>query len=578
MNLERAILRDAERSCWLVFEDPQAMFVATALEDVIPALEAAEQKLENDGGFLVGFVSFDAAPAMDRSFRARRDPHLPLVAFAHFENALQTSELPGSPLENDHDSGWALNVDETTYAEAIERIHAEIAAGNTYQINYTVRYRSENPPGAHDLFAGLGVNATYGALLEFDSHSIVSASPELFFRLDGETMVLKPMKGTAMRGLSRVDDLQRRDELASSEKDRAENVMIADMVRNDLGRIARPGSVRASDLCTVEQHPTVWQMTSTVEGETEAGMTDIFRALFPSASITGAPKSSSLSLIHRLESSARGLYTGAIGYFAADRKAQFNVAIRTATFDRARGTAEYGVGSGIIWDSVAADEFRECELKARILQRQHQHPDFSLLETLRWTREDGIALLDGHLDRLAQSAAYFDRKLNIDDVRSAIETTLATAGDDGLRLRVLVDRWGNVRVETSALPLPARDFRVRLAPRPVDSNDVFLYHKTTHRDVYVEATSGVDDCDDVLLWNEDGYITETTITNVFVRRDGKLITPPVSCGLLGGVMRAHLLNSREAEEGLIHKNCIKPGDSLLLANAVRGQFAARVVA
>jgi para-aminobenzoate synthetase/4-amino-4-deoxychorismate lyase len=318
------------------------------------------------------------------------------------------------------------------------------------------------------------------------------------------------------------------------------------MVRNDMGRVAAVGSVQVASLFDVERYPTLWQMTSTVTAKTDVSLGDIMTALFPCASITGAPKPSTMQIIANLETMPRRVYTGCIGFIAPNKRAQFNVAIRTVLIDKEIGEAEYGVGGGIVWDSVSGDEYEECQVKARILTERR--PDFSLLETLLWTPEEGYFLLEYHLQRLRDSAAYFDFPENVDKIRdgtiSCQETMLTMTNE----------------------PQPVR---LGIAPTPVDSANPFLYHKTTHRQVYDAARSGCPDCDDVLLWNEQGEITETCIANVVLEFDGELVTPPVRCGLLPGTFRAWLLDQGIVREKVVTIKGLKRSKRIYLVNSVR---------
>ncbi len=391
------------------------------------------------------------------------------------------------------------------YRQAIAQIKEAIARGDTYQVNYTICAAALPGAATRGRCSCSLANAQrggYAAYLDLGQHAICSASPELFVDIDGDRVVSKPMKGTAPRGRTLDEDRRRVAALRASAKDQAENVMIVDMIRNDLGRIARFGSVRVPSLLEVERYPTVLQMTSTVEARSAAPLDVILAALFPCASITGAPKVRTMQLIAGLEGGPRGVYTGAIGYLAPGRRARFNVAIRTVLVDRLAGQASYGVGSGIVWDSDADAEYEECRLKAQVLTRRF--PDFDLLETMRWTAVEGVARLEQHLARLAGAAEYFGFAVDLDAVRGRLAALDPAGMPDSARLRLLAGRWGELRLEVHALELPAAPKAVRLglAREAVDSDEVFLYHKTTHRAVYEQARAGRPDCDDVLLWNQ----------------------------------------------------------------------------
>jgi para-aminobenzoate synthetase/4-amino-4-deoxychorismate lyase len=380
------------------------------------------------------------------------------------------------------------------------------------------------------------------------------------------------MKGTAARGLWREDDDARAEALSHSEKNRAENVMIVDLARNDVTRVAEIGSVHASSLFHVDRYPSVLQMVSTVEGRLRPGvsLSDIFRALFPAGSITGAPKSSSMRLIAAREHAPRGAYCGAIGFASPNGDAVFNVAIRTATVRTSDGHAEYGVGGGITWDSEAADEYAEALSKAACLVVQ---PEFELLETLRIER-GGAVRLDRHLDRLAASAEYFAFDLDLPRVRAAVAAEARRHPDGTRRLRIRVSRAGIVTVESHDLEPPASaPPRIAVASSPVDRHDRFLYHKTTARSVYERHAASHPEAFDVLLWNDAGELTEFTRGNVVVELDGTKVTPPRSCGLLNGVFRAELIERGEILERVIRRDDLPRASRIWFVNSLREWIA-----
>ena len=419
-------------------------------------------------------------------------------------------------------------------------------------MNYTFRLRQPAVDPWTE-FAQLveAQRAAYSAYIETEQFAICSASPELFFDLHESRIVTRPMKGTAARGLWPEDDRRRAAALSASVKDRAENAMIVDMMRNDLGRIAVRGSVHVSDLFRVERYSTLWQMTSRVSAQTRAPLAEIFAAMFPCASITGAPKANTMRIIAEMETAPRRVYTGSIGLISPGRRARFNVAIRTALVDKDRQQAEYGVGGGVVWDSTPEGEYEECLLKARVLTAHR--PEFSLLETLLWKHSDGFWLLDEHLLRLQGSAEYFDVPLDIKSVTAALDDLASGLPPQPHKVRLLVDRSGSIASE--ALPMDELDLRepvrLQLASHPVDASDVFLYHKTTHRQVYDSARAGCTECDDVLLYNQHGEVTETCRANIAVRIGKEIWTPPISCGLLAGTYRARLLAEGKLGERVI---------------------------
>jgi para-aminobenzoate synthetase/4-amino-4-deoxychorismate lyase len=377
------------------------------------------------------------------------------------------------------------------------------------------------------------------------------------------------MKGTAPRGMTQKDDQEQAHGLYESEKNRAENLMIVDMVRNDMGRVAVSGSVKVQSLFSIEKYPTLWQMTSKVTAQTKESLVGILGALFPPASITGAPKARTMHIISELETTPRGLYTGCIGYLSPDRQAQFNVAIRTAVIDKKKKEAHYGVGGGIVWDSDDEQELEECRTKALVLTRES--PDFSLMESILWTLDDGYFLLDEHLARLESSASYCDFTLDSQRVIQKLERITHTFSSSAYKVRLLMSKDGQLSVKTAPLLMEpgARPPRVRLARQPVDITDWFLYHKTTNRHIYNEAVKACPGYDDVLLWNKKGELTESCIANVVVDMDGGLFTPPVECGLLDGVYRSWLIKSGKIRERVIKIDELQNCSRIYLINSVR---------
>ncbi len=581
---------------WLYFSDPLGLISVQTLEGVIPALREIERIVQEEDCHAAGFLSYEAAPAFDDAFHIRADETrntFPLLWFGLYP-APRLVALP-EPASPKPALAWSPTIDRDSYNAAIAQIKDHIAHGRTYQVNYTMRLQADFDTDPWNFFLHLAqAQNNHAAYVNAGRFVIASVSPELFFQLDDGIIVSRPMKGTTRRGRTTLEDREQAQWLKESEKNRAENVMIVDMIRNDLGRIAKVGSVHVPELFTVEKYPTLWQMTSTVKATTSASITNIFKALFPCASITGAPKVSTMKIIAELETTPRKIYTGSIGYLAPNRKATFNVAIRTALIDRETRTAEYGVGGGIVWDSTSADEYAEALLKARVLTEEP--PRFSLLETMLWTPEEGFYLRDKHIARLLDSADYFDFPIShgqlwsssperseagMEDVsrsplpKEIIETYLEEISSQFAspqRVRLLLDKDGNLSRE--AKPFQPSDnqlsLKVALAKTPVNSNDVFLFHKTTHREVYDSARRDFPGCDDVLLYNERGELTEFTLGNLVVEMDGAFYTPPVSCGLLPGVFRAHLLETDQVKERAIRADELGGCKNAFRVNSVRG--------
>jgi para-aminobenzoate synthetase/4-amino-4-deoxychorismate lyase len=558
---------------WLHFERPLRVLSATRLDDVLPVLREVEA-VRQRGQWTAGYVAYEAAPAFDTALTVHPPQQFPLAWFAVFDAPRAAEEPawpePGPPLSLTPDA------DEARYVACLHAIKAAIARGETYQVNHTLRLRGPMPASPPDLlFAQLhhAQRGGYSAFLSLPEFTVCSASPELFFLQQGDRLTCRPMKGTAARGTHWPDDEARGEALRLSPKDRAENVMIVDMLRNDLGRIAPAGAVLTERLFEVQRLPTLWQMTSTVTARATAGLDEIFRALFPCASITGAPKVKTTGIIRELESSPRGLYTGAIG-FAGPGVAQFNVAIRTLVLDPARGTAEYGVGSGVVWDSDPVREYQECLSKALILQPAAA--PYRLLATLAWRPGEGYALLERHLARLQRAAVFVGFHLSREPIRDALRDAETQFAGTQQRVRLLVDHHGQCAIEHQPLPPPSdRIWRVALARQPVQSGNRFLHVKTTRRAVYDEAKRDFPNHDDVLLWNERGEITEGCITNLAIRRENRWVTPPLACGLLDGVMREELLARGVIVEGIVHRDEINDTTDIALFNSVRGWMQAR---
>ena len=578
----RVILRDAGSGKWLRFTRRHQLVTAHTLADVAQGLRRVEEVVVEDGLYAAGFVSYEAAPAFDGSLVANGDEHFPLLWFGLYEG-VEEIELPtkgrGAHIgAHIGELAWQASVGQEEFHREMARIKALIRRGDTYQVNYTYRLSTQLSANPWNFFLRLvaAQDPPYGAFLDTGEWAICSASPELFFRLDGARIQCRPMKGTAARGRTQAEDLAQAQALRASEKERAENVMIVDMVRHDLGRVAQTGSVKVDRLFEVERYPTIWQMTSAIEARTEAGLSDIFRALFPASSVTGAPKVRTMQIIAGLERLPRRLYTGAIGFFAPGRRAQFSVAIRTLLVNRRSCCAEYGVGSGITWDSDPAAEWQECRAKARILAPRAAA--FSLLETMRWTPEEGYYLLDRHLERLKDSALYFGFRLDLSALHLELEQLAVGLERKPRRIRLLVSKEGRITLEAKALPKSAFKLqRIALARAPVDSSDPILYHKTTNRAVYEAARAACPGFDDVLLFNEKGEVTESTIANIAVDIAGKLSTPPVSCGLLPGTLRAHLLQQGELVERRITVAELPQCPRIFLFNSVRGMYRVEVV-
>jgi len=570
---------DTVRHRWLHFSKPRRIVAAHAVADVLPALRSVENAVEGEGLHAAGFVAYDAAAAFDRALETRSDPSFPLLWFGLYDPPTVLEQLPSATEKISMPRSWRSSISDADYKKTVATIKRYIAEGDTYQVNFTYRLRARFNGSPWSLFTRLTQRGEGGcaAFVETDDWAVCSVSPELFFRRDGISLLSRPMKGTAPRGTTLADDERRAHDLHLSVKDRAENIMITDMVRSDMGRIARTGTVCTPDIFTVEKYPTVWQMTSSVEACTNAGVTELFRALFPPASITGAPKCRAMQIIKELECDPRRIYTGAIGFIAPGRQVQFNVAIRTALIDKRANQIEYGVGGGIVWDSTAVLELKETQIKALVLK---QPPgDFSLLETILWRPQTGFHLLDRHLARLRDSASYFSFEINLKNIRRKLADLVKILPEKPHKIRLLLASGGWTTIQSRVLPdEPASRCppSVCLAATPVNSSDPFLYHKTTRREPYERARTENPAFNDVILWNSKGEITESTIANIVIETDGQLITPPASCGLLAGVQRAEMLAKGILRERVITVPQLKNATRIYLINSVRGQYPVKL--
>lgn len=547
------------------------MLVANRVEDVLRVLKNAEHWWRS-GYYVAGFLAYEAASAFDSAMRTHTPSQQPLVWLGVFKEPKrsQSNKESGIPVPQT----WTAQLDEETYYRHIETIRRAIFQGDTYQINYTLRMTAPASGSPWAFYQKLRENqqSAYCAYLDIGRRVVISASPELFFhwnRSSGQ-IVTRPMKGTASRGLYFAEDQELGYELWASSKNRAENVMIVDLLRSDLGRIARPGTVRVSRLFDIEPYPTVWQMTSTVVGQTRPSATlgDVFSALFPSGSVTGAPKIRSMEIIRGLEPEPRGVYCGAIGYLDPRGDAVFNVPIRTVEWDKERLRAVYGVGGGITWDSAAESEYQEVRAKSEILS--HDRPRVELLETMR-ADSSRIWLLGLHLKRLAQSARYFGISIQWSTLRDVLLSEMACGKEGSRRLRLRVSESGEPHLESGSFrPLETRAYPVVLAQSPIDRANPYYYHKTTYRTIYPSLPEYDEDLFDSVLWNDQGEVTEFTRGNLVAEIDGRRWTPPIESGLLAGTLREDLLQRGAIRERRLSLHELPSVDKLWFINSVQG--------
>ena len=561
------------------FSGRRGEVVAHQREEVLPALAEVERAVAR-GWHAAGYLSYEAAGGFDPVLKTRDGPP-PLLWFGLFDERQRVAAGSLTPRGEYSLSPWQPSIPRSTYDEAIGRIRAYIAAGDTYQVNFTFRMRADFSGDDRAFYRDLcqSQRASYCAYLDLGRYRILSASPELFFSLRDGVLTARPMKGTRPRGRWPEEDEELAAALQSSEKDRAENVMIVDLLRNDLGRVSEMGSVAVPRLWEVERYETVLQMTSTVTSRMRHGVTlrELLTALFPCGSVTGAPKVRTMQIISELEDSPRGVYTGSIGFVSPGPEARFSVAIRTVWLDTIGGRAEFGVGGGITFDSSPQGEYEECVTKARVLTERR--PDFALLETLLFEPGTGYFLLERHLRRLGASARYFGFRFEVDAVAQALEAESDELSEGPHRVRLVLGRGGEARVEAVALTLPSgRRFRAALVTPPVDSRDPLLFHKTTNRAPYESRLASRPDCDDVVLQNERGEATECCIGNLVAVLGGRRLTPPLASGLLPGTYRAELLAQGEMAEEVLTPEDLRRAEELYLINSVRRWVPLELVA
>jgi para-aminobenzoate synthetase/4-amino-4-deoxychorismate lyase len=595
-----------------LFLNPVDRITCTATDDPVAFLETA-QRYCDAGFYLAGSFSYEFGYLLEEVLRGLIDPADRIVAdFGVYRTPYIYDHRHGDfagprpwPLEDRGrevaDSGFQISdtifsQTREDYLEKIALIKKYIEAGDTYQVNYTLKLLFDFQGSDLSFYKALRRNqsVSYGAFIKEGGRRTLSFSPELFFRKRGNECLVRPMKGTMRRAPELTEDTAVRGRLAADIKNRSENVMIVDLLRNDLGKLCVMGEVDTVSLFDVETYETLHQMTSSIRGKLKpgVGLLELFRAIFPCGSVTGAPKIRTMEIIHELETAPRGVYTGGIGFISPEGEAVFNVPIRTVVLDNERG--EMGIGSGIVYDSDPEQEWEECCLKGRFLQASF--PEFKLIETLLHRPQRGYWLRARHLDRLARSAAYWGFSFSRAEAVSALErAVVSTAGNECHRIRLLLHKDGVLEVAAFACPGPlsAADAgngeppMVVLSSSRTNSADPFYYHKTTWRDLYDAERKKALAAGfyEVIYRNERGEMTEGSITNLFVREGGKLLTPPLACGLLGGVLREALLDGEVeppgrlvVEEKIIGREDLKNAEAIYVGNSVRGLVRVRLAA
>jgi len=590
--------RDSGAVAARLYTRPIATFVANRPDEVERVLNEAHNALEQQSGELAGYIGYEAGLALEPKLAPLAEERAgatgPLVWLGLFDQVDQlqpeqmTVWLAAQSEQNGSIGPLAPQVSVGGYQRAFNSLQEAIHAGDIYQANLTYPLAGSYRGHPLALYRQLraGANAGYGGLLFDGSHWLLSFSPELFVALDGRDAKVKPMKGTRPRSQDSSEDQALAEDLAKSAKDKAENLMIVDLMRNDLSRISKPGSVRVERPFAIESYPTVHQMVSTVRAtlKADASTSDLIRALFPCGSITGAPKIRAMELINQVERNARGAYCGAIGRIGANGDAAFNVAIRTLRLtpvENGQGMAVLGVGSAIVADSDAIAERRECEVKAGFVRQSSSDlnaPHFDLIETMRFEPETGIARLERHLERLKSSARTLGFEFDRHQARNQIQA-LSFDLEAPSKIRLLLARSGAISLETGPIPeVSDRAIECIALPLPVDPSDWRLSHKSSDREFYEQALLAAKavGAGEALLVRDDGFITEGSFTNIFVKDEhGRLLTPAASLGLLPGVLRAELIANGDAVEAQLSLVDLEEG--FWLGNALRGLFPAKFV-
>ncbi|MEI7694723.1 MAG: aminodeoxychorismate synthase component I [Chlorobium sp.] len=566
----------------LLFSEPVEVLMLSSLSGIESFFRTLEEKREQ-GFFLAGWLSYEAGygfePALLNGYVNKGDLPLGWFGLYHEPERFSASEVEQLFSQAARCDGGvaAFNLSESEYAAKIAAIKEQIGAGNVYQVNFTGRYHFTFNGSAPDLFSALrgAQPSSYTALLNCGTRTILSFSPELFFAKRGSLIATMPMKGTAPRGESIDEDRVLKEALGQCPKNLAENLMIVDLLRNDLGRICKPGSVVTESLFATETWPTLHQMLSTIRGEQreDVGLYELFRALYPCGSITGAPKVSAMKLIQSLESEPRGIYTGAIGYIEPRSNMLFSVAIRTVELSGNKGV--YGSGGGIVWDSDPLEEYRECQLKAKILAAAETHK-VDLFETILW--HGSYLWLEEHLERLAGSAlalCFPCDTLVARGMLEGLEEELRQSSGNRFKVKLSLSHSGLFSLSYDPIVASGSGalLRLLLSKHRVDASQPLLYHKTTARELYNQsyASACEQGYDEVIFLNERGEVTEGAISTIFIRKGRYFYTPPLHCGLLNGIFRRYFLATRPwATEKVLTVQELREADMVYVANSARG--------
>ncbi|MCI5926862.1 MULTISPECIES: aminodeoxychorismate synthase component I [Streptococcus] len=535
-------------------------------------LLAEVEAYQNQGYYAVGYVSYEAAPAFETKFEVIDGPLMSeYLLYFTIHESVQTEPIPLTYKPITLPKTWQELTSAEEYRAAIEHIHHHIRQGDTYQVNYTVQLQQNITADPFAIYNRLVVeqNAHYNAFIQHDDVSIISVSPELFFKKDGDGLTTRPMKGTTNRGLTTETDLKQAQWLAQDQKNRSENMMIVDLLRNDMNRISKIGSENVKSLCLVEQYSTIWQMTSTIETQLlpNSSLGDIFQALFPCGSITGAPKIATMAIIKDVEKQARGVYCGAIGILLPNGPTIFNVAIRTLQMQGNK--AIYGVGGGITWDSKWEAEYEETKQKSAVLYRQN--PKFDLISTGRIHRGK-LLFLKEHLNRLQESSRYFSYPFNKEEVQNQVEDLCQSLDfDTDYRLKMSLAKNGELTFEHNQLTGLADVFcQARLVEQTHPLDSPYTYFKTSYRPhISLEPHEQI-------YYNQKKELLETSIGNLVLKIEDQLYTPPVHLGLLNGIYRQSLIANNQVTERVLTLDNLKQAQAIYGCNAVRGLYELKV--
>ena len=535
-------------------------------------LLAEVEAYQNQGYYAVGYVSYEAAPAFETKFEVIDGPLMSeYLLYFTIHESVQTEPIPLTYKPITLPKTWQELTSAEEYKAAIEHIHHHIRQGDTYQVNYTVQLQQNITADPFAIYNRLVVeqNAHYNAFIQHDDVSIISVSPELFFKKDGDGLTTRPMKGTTNRGLTTETDLKQAQWLAQDQKNRSENMMIVDLLRNDMNRISKIGSENVKSLCLVEQYSTIWQMTSTIETQLlpNSSLGDIFQALFPCGSITGAPKIATMAIIKDVEKQARGVYCGAIGILLPNGPTIFNVAIRTLQMQGNK--AIYGVGGGITWDSKWEAEYEETKQKSAVLYRQN--PKFDLISTGRIHRGK-LLFLKEHLNRLQESSRYFSYPFNKEEVQNQVEDLCQSLDfDTDYRLKMSLAKNGELTFEHNQLTGLADVFcQARLVEQTHPLDSPYTYFKTSYRPhISLEPHEQI-------YYNQKKELLETSIGNLVLKIEDQLYTPPVHLGLLNGIYRQSLIVNNQVTERVLTLDNLKQAQAIYGCNAVRGLYELKV--